>query len=416
MSLKVIRLTAENIKQVRAVDITPDDNMVVISGENEAGKTSVLDSLCLALRYSETKKDIKEPIRHGKEFAEIMTDLGDFVVKRTFRAGENGKEFTTRLTVETANGDVVKRPQELLDSFIGSLSFDPLEFLMVDGKKRRQMLGDMVHLNLADYDAKRKSMSDQRLELKREAKNIDDAIKQIAPPVDTDPTKEESSQEILERLTALQQEYNTKNNLEQTIRIKLAEIQELQNRISILQGEYNIANIQLATMPSNISEQLDKTAQKLHNLEKNNGRAREIAKYNFLAEKYQKITSELNDVNKSMTELEAHKTSLLKAAQLPVVGLEITDDDVIFDGLPLTQISASEQIKISVALVMAANPKLRIMRIKNGSLLDKKNFELIRSLAKDTDFQVWIECVDDSGKRGFYIENGEVAAANKCIT
>ena len=61
---------------------------------------------------------------------------------------------------------------------------------------------------------------------------------------------------------------------------------------------------------------------------------------------------------------------------------------------------------------MAANPKLKVIRIANGSLLDKKNLAIIRELAIEKDYQVWIEMVDDTGDVGIYVEDGEIAAVN----
>lgn len=62
---------------------------------------------------------------------------------------------------------------------------------------------------------------------------------------------------------------------------------------------------------------------------------------------------------------------------------------------------------------MAANPKLRVLRIRDGSLLDKKSLGLIAAMADDQDFQVWIEAVDTTGKVGIFMEDGAVAKMNE---
>ena len=43
--MKIVELRAENVKKLRAVQIKPDGSLVVIGGQNGAGKTSVLDSI-----------------------------------------------------------------------------------------------------------------------------------------------------------------------------------------------------------------------------------------------------------------------------------------------------------------------------------------------------------------------------------
>ena len=47
--MKIVSLEAENYKRLKAVEITPDGNMVVIGGRNAQGKSSVLDAIWAAL-------------------------------------------------------------------------------------------------------------------------------------------------------------------------------------------------------------------------------------------------------------------------------------------------------------------------------------------------------------------------------
>ncbi len=62
---------------------------------------------------------------------------------------------------------------------------------------------------------------------------------------------------------------------------------------------------------------------------------------------------------------------------------------------------------------MAANPKLRVLRIKDGSLLDEGNLALIGAMAEAGDYQVWIERVEESGTVGVVMHEGTVANASE---
>ena len=42
--MKIIKLTAENVKRLKAIEITPEGNLVVIGGLNDQGKTSTLSN------------------------------------------------------------------------------------------------------------------------------------------------------------------------------------------------------------------------------------------------------------------------------------------------------------------------------------------------------------------------------------
>src|SRR3989337_2937510 len=59
--MKILKLTAENVKKLRAVEITPTGELVEVTGRNGAGKTSVLDAIWWAL--AGTKHIQAVPIR-----------------------------------------------------------------------------------------------------------------------------------------------------------------------------------------------------------------------------------------------------------------------------------------------------------------------------------------------------------------
>jgi hypothetical protein len=109
------------------------------------------------------------------------------------------------------------------------------------------------------------------------------------------------------------------------------------------------------------------------------------------------------------------KDEALATAKYPIEGLgfDTVKREVIYNELPFDQASHAEQMKTSMAIGMAINPKLRIMRIKDGSLLDDKTLAIVAAMAEEHDFQVWIECVSTTGKVGIYLEDGEVKAVNE---
>src|SRR3989304_5887106 len=79
--MKILKLTAENIKRLIAVEITPDGNLVQITGKNGAGKTSALDAIWWAL--AGTTHIQAQPIVKGENKARVRLDLGEIVVSST---------------------------------------------------------------------------------------------------------------------------------------------------------------------------------------------------------------------------------------------------------------------------------------------------------------------------------------------
>ena len=71
----------------------------------------------------------------------------------------------------------------------------------------------------------------------------------------------------------------------------------------------------------------------------------------------------------------------------------------------------SARLRVGIALAMKSNPRLRVLRIRDGSLLDDASMATVAEMAEANDFQVWIERVDTSGRVGFVVEDGSVRDA-----
>jgi hypothetical protein len=96
---------------------------------------------------------------------------------------------------------------------------------------------------------------------------------------------------------------------------------------------------------------------------------------------------------------------------MPVESLAFGEGEVLYGGLPLGNASSAEQLRVSVGVAMAANPTLRILRVRDGSLLDDNSLELLSSLVAANNFQLWIERVEESDQRPCVVmEDGAVKA------
>ncbi len=85
------------------------------------------------------------------------------------------------------------------------------------------------------------------------------------------------------------------------------------------------------------------------------------------------------------------------------------EDDILLGDVPFDQASAAEQLRASTAVAMALNPRLRVILIRDGSLLDTDSMKLLAQLAADNNYQVFIERVAGDKPAGIVIEDGRVA-------
>jgi hypothetical protein len=124
---------------------------------------------------------------------------------------------------------------------------------------------------------------------------------------------------------------------------------------------------------------------------------------------------ELKGASECTAKLDAiarYKTELMERTDFPVSGLDFRNGKVVYNGVPINQASTAEKLRVGMAIAMALNPRLRIIRIEDGSLLDRESWRVIEEMARQGDYQVWIETVADEPGQGIYIYDGQVVGDN----
>lgn len=126
--LHLLGLRIRDFRGIDCVDLQLDPRgLTVIAGDNGQGKTSTLAAIEAALGVGErTGADV----RSGREAAEIELDLGGLTVRRRIVRREDGTE-QSQLTVRSADGTKLAKPQQLLDSLLNAVAVDPTEWLVL---------------------------------------------------------------------------------------------------------------------------------------------------------------------------------------------------------------------------------------------------------------------------------------------
>lgn len=422
--MKIVSLVAENIKKLKAVEITPSDAVVAIAGKNGAGKTSVLDSIWWAL--SGTTHIQAQPIRKGQTKARIKLNLGELIVERKFTASGS------TLSVENAEGARFPSPQKMLDALIGALSFDPLAFARMNPKEQFEELRriSQVEIDLDAIDRLNASDYAKRTELNRDAKTRQaqaDGIL-VSDNIPAEPIDER------EMLDAIQKagEHNLEIERLNTINVQamseatsfdLSEARQTERARQLredaesclrLAEEARVLAVAARKKVKEMPAPIDVTEIRatLDAARITNGEIEKLVRKTSLLKEVDTITMQALKLTQSMETRNMDKCAALAAANMPVDGLGLGEGCVTYKGVPLDQSSSAEQLRVSLSIAMAANPKLRVIRITDGSLLDDDSMAAIAEAAKKQDYQVWIERVDSSGKVGIVIDDGAVVAVD----
>ena len=418
--MKIINLQVENIKKLVAVEITPTGNMVKITGKNGAGKSSVLDSIFWAL--AGTKNHQSMPIRNGESEATIVLNLGDIIVRRQFKDGNSG--ITTKLIVENRDGARFPSPQVgILDDMLGPLTFDPLEFSRMKKEEKFETLRSFV----TDIDWESEDMAHKtEFDLRREQNRImKDCESKLGSKIEAmDKMVQIDSSIAREKLTSWSDRSNQNNEIEKkrlTIKNKLTEIQNdkshYENEIIDLEHKLNQIHSHLETLTMEHEDTITSLAhlpnpQELEPIKDIQDQI-DVSRYHNDRVKVYETGFDAFKESQKYTELMNNRkkrlTLAVQKANMPVDGISFQENEIFLNGIPLDQASDAEQLRLSCAIAMSQNSKLRVIRVKNGSLLDEESLKIFQEMADKHDYQVWIERVDTTGKVGFVIEDGQLA-------
>ncbi len=428
--LRVIELKAESFMGIKLAELKLDENgdLVVIGGRNGQGKTSLLNAIECAIRGKSHHPEM--PVQKGAESAEINLDLGAYKIRRRFKADGNSS-----IQVSNAEGFRSSTPQSLLDGLAQAISFDPLAFSRMDSKKQLEVVRELAGVDTTEIDKKYRGLYAQRMEINAVAKNMSGEISAMPFTVNAEKVSITTLLEDLEFYRAAngarEEALRAVDADREVIRAQHEEIETGSGRIEKMREALEVAITQRTTMQRDVADLgeyataaeaealampvivLDDLQTEISMAEDRNRRVAENeARHQREADLAAKMAASASCTN-AMEALATKKAKLIEDANLPVEGLSFTTEGVTLAGVPFSQSSGAESLAASVMIGMALHPKLKVMLIRDGSLLDKDSMELLANLAKDEEYQIWIERVGHADDGVIVIEAGEVVGAER---
>lgn len=392
MSLKINKFEIENVKRVKAVKMEPSEaGLTIIGGDNNQGKTSVLDAIAWALGGNSFRPS--EPVREGSvtpPYLHIVMSNG-LVVER------KGKNST--LTVTDPTGQ--KAGQQLLDTFVEKLALNLPKFMEAsDAEKARTLLNIIgIGPKLGELEQREKQIYSDRTAIGR----IADQKKKFAdeqiyyPDAPAEPV---SASELIRQ----QQEILARNGENQRKRDRVRVITMEKNRLfekaehleqQIAEMKAMLDDCKAAWQKAADDEQIAmKDAQTLRDestaeLEMNIAQIDEInrkVRANLDKDKAEEDAREYlrqyDALTEELTTVRMEKKSLLDHANLPLPGLTVEDGKLLYKNQQWDNMSGSDQLKVATAIVRKLNPECGFV------LMDKLEQMDLRTLHE---FGAWLE-------------------------
>ena len=444
--MKIVNLQIENIKKIKAIEISPSGNTVILSGINEQGKSTVLDSIWMAIGGKGAIPE--EPLRTGQKKGKIVLDLGDMVATRKFT--EKGS------TLEVVNKEGLKfpSPQSVLDKLVNRYSFDIQEFagadkktqvetilsiveIPIDHKKLQEISGVAITPSANPLDtlnATYKAVFDERTLANRELNKAKVAFESlekaelaesvslselVAEKEELEKHNQENERKRQSAKIFTQSILDAETALKQTD-TRISEVREELKKLLQAKTDQEVAITKAFDARDAVDKELDKLQDRdltdintrITNADETNRKAQAYQQYQESEKSYNEKKTEAAGYTSRLDAIKQYKDDLMKLVKFPIEGLGFANGGVTYLGLPFDQASGAQKLQVSCAIGMSQHPGLDVIRINDRAAFDSAHWAIIEQMAADRDFQVWSELVDESGKVGIVIEDGTVKKVN----
>jgi predicted ATP-dependent endonuclease of OLD family len=416
MTIKINKLEIENVKRVKAVKIEPTANgLTIVGGKNNQGKTSVLDSIAWALGGNSFKPS--EATREGS----VIPPNIHLVMSNGLVVERKGKN--SDLKVIDPSGQ--KGGQQLLNEFVEQLALDLPKFMNSNNKEKANTLLQIIGVGDKLYELEQKEkevynrrhtigqIADQKAKFAKEQPYYPDAPKE--PISASDLIKQQ--QDILARNGENQRKRENLRSLEiQAVEVQKqiddlkAKLFDLGKKQQAIESDLEIARKSALDLHDESTEELERN---IANIEEINVRVRANLDKDKAETDAQDYTDQYNTLTVELEKVRQAKIDLLKGADLPLPGLSVVEGELTYQGHKWDNMSGSDQLKVSVAIVRKLNPKCGFVLLDKLEQMDMDTLAEFGAWLEQEGLQAIATRVSTGDECSIVIEDGYVVGAEQ---
>ena len=425
--IKVLNLVVENFKNIEKTEVDFAGRSATIIGKNGAGKSSLIQAICSPIdsNYIPAK-----PVKKGEERGSIELTIGgklhgeeDTYVLGLYFSKQHKKG---RITITNSDGEKVNGGKQFISDIVGNIGFDIQEFIKLgvtsNGNISKPGVQEQIEIlkklmpkdvlkQMHNLDKEFKDVYEARADVNRDILHAksrleghdfsQDELERYNEVIDTEG--------IVSKMTNIEKELEKYNKVFSTVDSLLDSIPLKQERLALLEEKVEALHAEITAdidkldkgevwLMKKTKPSIEAMNIELSNANMHNNKVKEVKSLqdSQIAIRLLQENSEAN--TERLDKIKREKKQIFTSSPLPVKGLTFDEEGIYFKGLPFVegQHPSSTIISIGAKIGMALNPNLRMLVIKDGSLLDKKTLKWLVSQCEKENYQLFVEMVADN--------------------
>lgn len=379
------KLEIENVKRVKAVKLEPSaTGLTIVGGNNNQGKTSVLDAIAWALGGNKYK-----PSQAQREGSTIPPSL-KITLSNGLIVERSGKNSTLKVIDPSGN----KAGQNLLDSFVEELAINLPNFMEQTSKEKAKTLLQIIGVGpqlfelemqeKAKYDERHAIgvIADQKEKFAKEQPYYPDAPKELVSISELI----QQQQDILAKNGENARKRQNLTKIKTDYEFASADVQRLERDLEearlkeqALWKDYEIAQKDAQDL---IDESTQEIEDSIANIEQINLKVRANFDKDKAEEDAKGYREQYKELDNVIADIRKQKTDLLTNADLPLPGLSVDDGELLYLGQRWDNMSGSQQLQVATAIVRKLKPECGFVLIDKLEQMDQLTLQ---------EFGTWLE-------------------------